>query len=72
MNSCENRPLIFVIYPDEISDHRSPLVKSGLMNSCENRPLILVIYPDEISDHQSPSVKLGVRAGGFTRQNAIR
>ncbi len=42
------------------------------MNSCENRPLILVIYPDEISDHQSPSVKLGVRAGGFTRQNAIR
>ena len=42
------------------------------MNCCENRPLILVIYLDEISDHQSPSVKSGVRAGGFTRQHAIR
>lgn len=42
------------------------------MNCCENRPLILVIYPDDISNYQSPSVKSGVRAGGFTRQYAIR
>ena len=45
------------------------------MNCCENRPLILVIYviySDEISDNQNPSLKSGVRAGGFTRQNAIR
>ena len=30
MNCCENRPLILVIYPNEISDHQRPSVKSGI------------------------------------------